>query len=141
MLNLPLSAQQNKRAIKIDDYFNIKSVSNPQVSPDKAWVAYTVTTTNLKKDKRETRIWMVPANGGDPIPMTGKGYSASNPKWSPDGKYLSFMAAKNKDEKTQVWTLNRLGGEAEKLTNIKQGVSGYEWSPDGEKLLLSIRDP
>ncbi len=128
------------RNLTIDDYFAIKRVQNPQISPDGKWVAYTVTEVDLKKDKSETRIWMIPAAGGEAIPMTAKGSSASRPRWSPDGKYLSFLAARN-EGKTQVWTLNRMGGEAQKLTDIAQGVGSYDWSPDGKKLLLSLKDP
>ena len=71
--------------------------------------------------------------------MTGVGSSASSPQWSPDGKYLSFMASRN-DGETQVWALNRKGGEAVQLSHIEQGVNGYEWSPDGERLVLLVTD-
>ncbi len=143
LLSALLLAQKTtgeKRPLTIDDYFRLKTVRDVRISPDGKWVAYTVTTRNLKKDKSETRLWMVPAQGGEAIPMTAKGSSASRPRWSPDGKYLSFQSARNKG-KTQVWVLNRLGGEAQQLTHIKQGVNGYEWSPDGKKLLLIIKDP
>ena len=141
LLPLLSISQQEKRTIEIDDYFELKTVRAPRISPDGKWIAYTVRETNLKEDKSETRIWMIPAAGGAPIPMTGKGYSASTPRWSADGKYLSFLAKKDKTAQTQVWTLNRLGGEAEQLTNVKQGVSGYEWSPTGNRLLLTLKDP
>ena len=131
---------QDKKPISIDDLVNIKRVNNPRISPDWKWVAFTVTEVDTAKDKSETRVWMVPAQGGDAMPMTAKGYSASSPRWSPDNKYLSFLAEKA-DEKTQVYTLNRLGGEAQKLTDVKQGVSGYEWAPDGKRLVLVLRDP
>lgn len=139
-----VSAQ--KRPVAIDDFARMKGVENPQVSPDGKWVAYTVTETDLKEDKTETRIWMVPTAGGEAIPMTSKGYSAGMPRWSPDGKYLSFLASRGKDkdgeeEKAQVFTLNRLGGEAQQITNTKQGVSGYEWAPDGKRMVLLLRDP
>ena len=127
------------RSLTIDDYFELKRVSDPQVSPEGNWVAYTVTETDLKKDKRETHIWMVPTKGGNPVQMTAKGTSASRPRWSPDGKYLTFLAARN-EGKTQVWALNRLGGEAQQLTTVKQGVKSYEWSPDGKQLLLVVKD-
>lgn len=139
-------SQDTKRPITIDDFFKMKTVRNPQVSPDGKWIAYTVSEMDLKEDKSETRIWMVSTNGGEAIPMTSKGYSAGNPRWSPDGKYLSFTAGRGKGKdgkpnKSQVWTLNRLGGEAQQVTKVKQGVSGYEWSPDGTRMLLYIRDP
>ena len=142
ILVLPWSsaASQTRRAVTVDDYFAIKRVSDPRVSPDGRWVAYTVSTTALADDKSETRIWMAPAAGGDPIPLTLKGTSASSPRWSPDGKWLGFLAARNEGQ-TQVWLLNRLGGEAEQLTELKQGVEGFNWSPDGTSLALLVRDP
>ncbi len=140
-LGLPSSLfAQSTRVLTVDDLFAIQRVGNPQISPDGKWVAFTVSQTSLEDEKSETRLWMIPAAGGDAIPMTAKGYSASRARWSPDGQYLSFMAAKG-EGKTQVWTLNRLGGEAQQLTEVKQGVSSYSWSPDGARLLLSIRDP
>jgi Tol biopolymer transport system component len=132
--------QPKKRPLVIDDLFKIKRVGSPEISPDNKWVAYTVSSTDLEKDKSENRIWMVSTDGGEPLPMTAKGYSASRPAWSPDGRYLSFLAARD-EEKTQVWALDRRGGEAQPLTEVPQGVSSYEWSPDGKKLLLILRDP
>ncbi|MDH3492314.1 MAG: S9 family peptidase [Acidobacteriota bacterium] len=134
-------AQDAKRAITIDDYFKMKNIGNPVVSPDGKWIAFTVSELDLKKDKAETRVWMISSEGGEPIPMTSQGYSAGSPRWSPDGKYLSFVASKDKEEKPQVWALNRNGGEANQLTKVKHGVSGHEWSPDSKRLLLYIRDP
>lgn len=135
-----LKAEESKRALTIDDLFELKRVGNPQISPDNRWVAYTVTEVDLEKDKSETRIWMAPASGGDAIPMTAKGSSASMPRWSPDGKYLSFLSSRN-EEKSQVWNLDRRGGEAQQLTETVQGVRSYQWSPDGTKLLLVLQDP
>ncbi|MFH1337119.1 MAG: S9 family peptidase [Candidatus Zixiibacteriota bacterium] len=135
-----LAGESTLRYLTIDDQFKLKRVSTPQISPEGDWLAYTVSETDLEKDKSETRIWMMPTAGGDPIPMTGKGLSAGSPVWSPDGKYLSFSASRN-EGKAQVWILDRRGGEAWALTDIKQGISGFVWSPDGKKLLLSIQDP
>ncbi|MDZ7807714.1 MAG: S9 family peptidase [Gracilimonas sp.] len=133
-------AQSSKTSFSIGDYFELKNVGSPVISPDGEWIAYTVTETDYEDDSRETRIWMTPVNGGKALPMTAAGYSASSPKWSPDGKYLSFMASRGDVEKTQVWTLNMKGGEAVQLTDIKQGVSDFEWSPKSDRLLLMIKD-
>ncbi|MFQ5703723.1 MAG: prolyl oligopeptidase family serine peptidase [Gemmatimonadales bacterium] len=138
-LTASLSAQE-RRFLGVDDLFAIKRVGDPQVSPDGQWIAYTVRSTSLKDEKSETRIWMIATDGGDALPMTAKGYSAGRPRWSPDGRYLSFSASRD-NGKTQVWTLNRNGGEAQQLTEVDQGISSYSWSPDGTKLLLTVRDP
>lgn len=128
------------RSLTVDDYFRILTVDEPQISPDGKWVAYTVTTSDIEKDESTSRIWMVPAAGGEPVPMTTKEKSASQPRWSPDGKFLSFLAAP-KDGKDQVWTLFREGGEAVQLTDTAQDVGGYEWSPDAKRVVLVLQDP
>ena len=112
---------------------------DPQVSPDGQWIAYSVKTPLLKDDKNEERIWMIPAAGGDPIALTIEGVSSSHPRWSPDGKYIAYLSARN-EGKTQVWLLNRLGGEAQRLTNTPQDIDELAWSPDSTRLALLMRD-
>jgi dipeptidyl aminopeptidase/acylaminoacyl peptidase len=127
------------RPITIDDYFEIREVEGPKLSPDAQWVAYTVRTTLSKGDKSEQRIWMVPFAGGDAVPLTAEGVSSSHPRWSPDGKYLAFLSARH-DGKTQIWLLNRIGGEAQRLTETPQDVDTFEWSPDSKRLCLVLHD-
>jgi dipeptidyl aminopeptidase/acylaminoacyl peptidase len=135
-----LAQSSAPRPITIDDLFQIREVSDPQMSPDGHWVAYVVHTSSLKDDKNEDRIWMVPTEGGDAIPLTAGGVSSSHPRWSPDGRFLAFLSARN-DGKVQVWLLNRLGGEAQKLTSTPQDVDDFAWSPDSRRLVLVLRDP
>jgi len=128
------------RNITIDDYFQIREVSQPELSPDGQWVVYSVRTRMLKEDKNEQRLWMVSTRGGNAIPLTAEGVSSSHPRWSPDGKYLSFLSSRNAG-KSQVWLLNRQGGEAVRLTETVQGVNDFEWSPDSTRLVLILQDP
>src|SRR6266699_841683 len=136
----PRPAPATPRNITIDDFCQIRDVAQPEISPDGQWVAYSVRTRMLKEDKNEQRLWMVSTHGGDPIPLTAEGVSSSHPRWSPDGKYLAFLSARN-NGKTQVWLLNRFGGEAERLTEAIQGVNDFEWSPDSTRMVLIFQDP
>ena len=142
-LPLSLVAQETTsktpRAITIDDFFAIRDVSQPEISPDGQWIAYAVRMRMLKEDKNEQRVWMIPTNGGDAIPMTAEGISSGHARWSPDGKYLSFLSARD-GGKSQVWLLDRRGGEAVRLTDTVQGVDAFEWSPDSTRLVLIVRD-
>jgi len=133
-------SQSSPRPITLDDISQIQAVHDPQLSPDSRWVAYAVDKTLVKEDKTETRLWMIPFSGGDAIPLTAEGVSSTHPRWSPDGKFLAFLSARN-GGKTQVWLLNRLGGEAQRLTDTVQDVQDFSWSPDGRRLALVLRDP
>ena len=140
---LLLKAQQSSttpRPIAISDLARIKEVHDPNITADGKWVAYTVTSTDVAEDKTEDRIWMVPTGGGDAIPLSAEEASSSHPRWSPDGKWLAFLSARN-EGKTQVWLLNRIGGEAQQLTKTAQSVSDFEWSPDSTRLVLILKDP
>jgi len=133
-------APKSPRPITIDDFFQFRDVSQPELSPDGQWVAYAVRTRLLKDDKSEQRLWMIGTRGGDPIPLTLEAVSSTHPRWSPDGKYFSFLSARN-GAKNQVWLLDRRGGEAQRLTEVAQGVNDFEWSPDSTRLVLILQDP
>jgi dipeptidyl aminopeptidase/acylaminoacyl peptidase len=130
-----------KRNLTVNDFLALKSVAHAQISPDGKWVAYTVTTLDLAEDKSQTQIWMVPAVGGEPVPLTSKGASSSSPRWSPDGKYLAFLSARGEGAKTQVWMLYMGGGEAQQLTDTIQNVEAFEWSPASDRIALVLQDP
>ena len=133
-------SSNSPRPFTIDDFFGVQEVSDAQISPDGQFVSYTVNATNLKEDKTATRIWMIPAAGGEPIALTAEGPSSSHARWSPDGRFIAFLSERE-EEKTQVYLLNRLGGEAQRLTDTAQDVENFAWSPDGKRLALILRDP
>jgi dipeptidyl aminopeptidase/acylaminoacyl peptidase len=138
----PLAAQ-SPRPIAINDYFAIRAVHDPQLSPDGAWVAYSVDTSSLKDDETETRIWRIRTGSGEAFPMTVEGVSSSHPRWSPSGGYLAFLS-KRKGGATQVWLLDvshPFGGEAQRISDTPQDVEDFAWSPDSRRLVLLLRDP
>jgi dipeptidyl aminopeptidase/acylaminoacyl peptidase len=142
--------EQERRTFQPEDMHRIRAVDDLAIAPGGEWVAYTVRETDTKADSRSTDLHMVSWDGQTRLRMTHSKGSESHPRFSPDGKYLAFLAARggddsgtSKDPKTkdQVWVLNRSGGEAERLTEIEGGVSSFEWSPDGTRLVLVSKDP
>jgi dipeptidyl aminopeptidase/acylaminoacyl peptidase len=130
-----------KRPLRATDIFRVRDVRDPQISPDGKWVAYTVTVADSARDKNDTDVWMASWDGKENLRITSTKDGESQPRWSPDGRYLSFVSSRDGGKGGQVWLLDRRGGEATRLTEIKGGVSGYEWSPDGTRLVLSVDDP
>lgn len=131
---------QQRRSLTVDDIFAFRNVSDPQISPDGQWVAYTVSQMDQKKDASDTDIYMVPTAGGDAVRVTTSDRPETSPRWSPDDRYLAFLSGRD-GKKTQVWLLDRRGGEAVALTDFKGGVSSFEWSPDSSRLAIVASDP
>ena len=130
-----------KRPIKPQDIYRLQTLSDPQVSPDGNWVAYVQSGVDPSKDKRNADIWMVSWDGKQSVQLTNSPDGESRPRFSPDGKYLSFVSARQGATKGQVWLMDRRGGEAKKLTDLKTDLEDYEWAPDGRKIALVLRDP
>ena len=131
---------QSRRPLQPDDIFSLKNVSDPRISPDGAWVAYTVTSLDKKEDNSDTDIFMVAASGGAPVRLTSSKKPENGPRWSPDGRYLAFLSARD-GKKPQVFLLDRRGGDAQPLTEYKTGASAIAWSPDSTKLALLVPEP
>src|SRR5260221_7154117 len=107
-----------QRALKPSDIYKIKSISDPQVSPDGRWVAYVLSTPDSAKDKSDSDIWMISWDGSETVKLTTSPEGESRPRWSPDGKYLTFLSSRYETKSSQIWKMDRRGGEAEKLTEL-----------------------
>src|SRR5205809_871874 len=102
-----LSAQ--KRAITFDDYIAMKAVSDPQLSPDGKWVAYTVTEYSLKDNRGTARVWLADVATGQTRRLTEGPGSDRQPRWSPDGATLAFVSTRQNGP--QPWVLPMAGRE------------------------------
>jgi dipeptidyl aminopeptidase/acylaminoacyl peptidase len=136
-------AAQQARSLAIDDLFNLKTIQDPRISPDGQWVAYTVSQLDAEADRGTADVFMTALDGSTPeaVQLTTADGSERSPRWSPDGRYLGFLASRGEEARSQVWLLDRRGGEASQLTEFETGVSSFEWSPDGTRLAVVVRDP
>src|SRR5689334_22421729 len=130
-LGAPALAQ--KRNITEKDLFNFVWIGDPQVAPDGSRVAFVRVTVNDRKDGYNTAIWTVSTATGESRQLTA-GPRDSSPRWSPDGQYLCFVRAPEKDgrpEPPQLFMMSMQGGEAWQFTSLPRGSGGPQWSPDG----------
>lgn len=132
---------QSPRSLRSSDIYRLRDVGAARISPDGAWIAYTVTTTDSAKDKSDSDVWMVSWDGTRTLRMTASSESEGNPRFSPDNRYLAFVSGRYESKGGQVWLLDRAGGEAVRLSDLKGGVNEYEWSPDGTRIAVVSHDP
>jgi dipeptidyl aminopeptidase/acylaminoacyl peptidase len=158
-------AGQTKRPATFEDVLSIKAVQNATVSPDGSQVLYTVAqwepedpstpvaeaqpSLRAGRMERRTRVWKVPTGGAPSTPsqsaarqITFGERGDTQPQWSPDGKFISFVSARGgADAKTQIHLMHADGGEAFKLTDAKENISAYSWSPDSTRIAYVSTDP
>ena len=138
----PIAHADEPRPLQPEDIALLRTVGDPQLSPDGASVAYTVGTTDLAKDKRASNLWLARWDGSENRALTFGENQQAHPRWSPDGKTLAFLSSRaDEHEDDQVWLLPLAGGEAERVTEIKGGVEDFAWSPDSKRLVLVVQDP
>lgn len=134
-LVIPFTANAQKRAFSIEDLYRVKSISDVHISPDGRSVIYVVTTSDLPRAKRISHIWMMNIDGGSSRQLTSGEKGESSPKFSPDGKWISYVSTN--DGGAQLYLMPIAGGGTKKLTNISTGVVDPLWSPDGKWIAFS----
>ncbi|MEJ1960524.1 MAG: S9 family peptidase [Gammaproteobacteria bacterium] len=137
------AADAARRNFAVEDLSQVRAVFDPALSPDGEWVAYTVRTTDVSKDRRVQHIWMTSWDGKQSMQVTQSSDSEHSPGFSPDGASLSFLSGRGeKDGPDAFWLLDRHGGDARQITRFKGDVLDYDWSPDGTKIVLvALDDP
>jgi len=135
------NGQNLSQNIRPSDYYKISRITQLDVTKDGNWLAYNITRIDTAKNKRISHIWLQSSDGKESIQLTNGLESELKPKFSPDGKMISFFSSRESEMGAQIWIINRQGGEAKKITQIKGDIEDLDWSPDGKKWLLSIQDP
>ena len=125
-----------------EDRFRLVSPSDPQISPDNRSIAFVVSRTNTKENRYDTELDVIDIASGAVRPLTFERRGIAQPRWSPDGRHLAFLAMNGADReaKRQIWMLPTSGGDARRLTDAAQGVQQFAWSPDGTRIAFVAAD-
>ncbi|HEX4779121.1 MAG TPA: S9 family peptidase [Usitatibacter sp.] len=128
------------KRITVEDLWKLERPAQPTLSPDGALACVSVSAFDMKENKGASSLWLLSAFGGEPRRLTTAGERDAEPRWSPDGRWIAFVAKRaatageKPDEEAQVWLIAPDGGEARRLTDIATGVFGIKWFPDSRKL-------
>jgi dipeptidyl aminopeptidase/acylaminoacyl peptidase len=141
------------------DILRVSTVSDPQISPNGDWVVYTVSTIEgeqtistlwlvrsgdrlsaippTSRQPEQRRNWEQPRNPGRPLLPAG--WSAANPRWSPDGKSIAFLSTH--DGQHGIW----VSGPERRIPRFVAAVretnffityagESLAWSPDSKTI-------
>ena len=159
---------QPRRLLTPQDILRVATVSDAQISPNGAWVVYTVSTT--ADDKNINTLWLASAGSGSvsytapitpgrrvpyvdwselrtsPTPLLASGWNASTPRWSPDSSTIAFIS--NHDEQEGLWTVKLDRREPRFIAGIQStnffityAGETYSWSPDSKRIAFISATP
>ncbi|HEX3435676.1 MAG TPA: prolyl oligopeptidase family serine peptidase [Pseudacidobacterium sp.] len=143
-------AQDAKPPITLDEFMNATDVRIARIAPDGQAVVVWTNSPDWQHNRFRDDLWLWQQKTSGTVPLTQSGYD-SQPAWSPDGKYISFLSSRalsddsggddDKDETERVWVIPVAGGEAFPIYTEKLDAHAFAWSADGTKILFSIRQP
>ncbi len=126
---------QSKQPLTFRDLLKVQRISDPQVSPDGKWIAFSVSTPDLNSNTMRSHIWRVSTSGGEPRQLTSGNGSDERPRWSPDSNSIAFIS--DRSGKSQIWIIPADGGEARQVTHLSTEADGVTWAAKGDVLLFT----
>jgi acylaminoacyl-peptidase len=159
LICLPAFTQQ-KPKLTTDEFFNSVSFPSLELAPDGS--AIVIVTERADWDQQIFRkdLWLYRGDGqsGSLAQLTQSGHD-TNPKWSPDEKWIAFLSDRKADkgggaedandndeigkneDVDQIYLISPTGGEAFPITSGAEEVHDFAWSADSKTLYYATRDP
>jgi dipeptidyl aminopeptidase/acylaminoacyl peptidase len=132
--------------------------SDPRWSPDGTRLLFR--SDRLKPGSDDYRLFVLPASGGEALPLSDLGGELSQPAWSPDGRWVAVLrrdpeseavAARKKERDdaivveedprfTRLWVVDVDCTSARCLTTGEREIRAFAWAPDSLSLVTITTD-
>ncbi len=132
------SSSPETHPFSIDDMLAMDRISEPEVSPDGKWVAFTVRVTDVEANRGRTDVWLAPVDGDGTAVRRLTTHEANDwsPRWTEGGRALVFLSTRSGS--SQAWRIALDGGEPEPLTDLPLDVDNVRVFPGGKRLLVTM---
>jgi dipeptidyl aminopeptidase/acylaminoacyl peptidase len=123
-----------KMPFSAEAMLKVKRLSEPAVSPDGKWVAFTVGVVDVEANRTQRQIWVAGLEGGSPRALTSEGQN-TGARWSPDSKKIAFLSTRGGS--SQIWIMDADGSNQKQITRLSTEAEGLVWGKDGRTLLFT----
>ena len=151
-------SEETRQPMTIEALVKWQQPYEAALSPDGESVVFSLGEADFERSEIRTQVYCasLPRDGEAPShrQITYGMHDATQPRWSPDGAFVSFVTFRpqpheNEDddqredglEKQQVFLLPTEGGEGRRLTEFREGIEAYVWWPDGSGVAVSAPAP
>jgi dipeptidyl aminopeptidase/acylaminoacyl peptidase len=129
-----------EKKFDIEALWKVERLGAPSLCPDGAQAVCPVTRYDMAQNKGQTSLWLLSTLGGRPRALTHCGEKDGQPRFSPRGDLVGFVAQRDqegrKDETPQFYVIPPDGGEARRVGQVATGVEAFKWFPDGQRVAI-----
>ena len=122
------------------DVFRLSEASDPQIRPDGAAIAYVRIANDVMTDAGRKTIWILDTKTGDQRPVKGVEVDAYEPRWSPDGSRIAFLAAPTK-QNAGIYVYELRSGLTRRIATLPRSASDLSWSRSAAQIAFVMRAP
>jgi dipeptidyl aminopeptidase/acylaminoacyl peptidase len=126
--------------MKPTDIAQLVTLGQPSLSPDGTRAVVAATRPDLEANDYRGSLWIVATDASLPPRRLTHGHRDSAPRYSPDGRWIAFLRARD-DDKPQLHVLPTDGGDARTITELPGGAGAPVWSPDSSAIAFCARVP
>jgi len=129
------------RPLEPEDILLWRTAGLLALSPDGSRLAFVESWSDADSNTNHQAVFVVPTDGSAPARQVTFGANGDgSPLWSPDGRSLAFLSARETEWRTDLYILDMEGGgDARLVVRLPRGIMQYAWSPDGTKFVLTGR--
>jgi dipeptidyl aminopeptidase/acylaminoacyl peptidase len=130
------AAEVKPRLLDKSTFFQMESISNPEISPDGGQVVFARGFADMTRDQQQSNLWIVDVRGERLRQLSDGAWRDSGPAWSPDGRRIAFLSNRSGSSQIHVmWVDTR---ETLQLTRVERDPGNLRWSPDGRRIAFTM---